>query len=116
MATKSKTIFVCTNCEHTTPRWQGKCPHCGEWNTLQEQSAPSTSRTVGSARPGQAKRLSEVEIKDVDRISSGLGELDEVLGGGIVPGSLILLGGVVCSQFVHTKIVFDFVAICFSIP
>jgi DNA repair protein RadA/Sms len=93
MATKPKTIYVCANCGHNSPRWQGKCPECGEWNTFQEQSAPTSSRVSGNTRPGQVQSLSEVKTGAVERISSGMAELDEVLGGGIVPGSLILLGG-----------------------
>lgn len=90
-----KKQFVCDNCGKSTPRWQGKCPGCGEWNTLQEQlvpekSAKSTSRIAGSVKP---KKLSSVEGKDQPRFSTGIGEFDLVLGGGFVPGSLILLGG-----------------------
>ncbi len=94
MPTKPKTQYVCANCDHVSLRWQGRCPQCGEWNTFAEQTAPSSiGRSSGDARPAKSQRLSEVESGKVDRFFSGLGELDEVLGGGIVPGSLILLGG-----------------------
>ncbi len=93
MALKSKTQYVCLNCGQSSPRWQGKCPQCGEWNTLQEQTAPTAARSMGNTRPGKPMRLSEVEKGTTDRVSSGVGELDQVLGGGIVPGSLIMLGG-----------------------
>ncbi len=94
MATKSKTIYVCANCGQTSPRWQGRCPKCGEWNTFAEQAAPTAVRTAAAAgRPGQPIRLSEVKEGATERMSSGVAELDVVLGGGIVPGSLMLLGG-----------------------
>jgi DNA repair protein RadA/Sms len=90
---KTKTIYVCANCGNTSPRWQGKCPQCGEWNTLEEQTAPSTAKGSVDARPGRPIRLSEVKDGAIVRISSGITEFDSVLGGGIVPGSLMLLGG-----------------------
>jgi DNA repair protein RadA/Sms len=93
MPGKSKTQYVCANCGHVSLRWQGRCPQCGEWNTFQERQAPASARSIGHAQAGKPQRLSEVEKGTVDRISSGVGELDEVLGGGIVPGSLIMLGG-----------------------
>ncbi len=94
MATVKKQ-FVCENCGATTPRWQGKCPTCGEWNTLKEQALTSikagNKSAIGTAAKPQL--LSQVSTEAHQRFSTGIGEFDEVLGGGMVPGSLILLGG-----------------------
>lgn len=97
---KTKTRFVCTECGNDTPRWQGQCPACRGWNTLVEEVAPKAAR--GSDRlPGipsvggtaTATRLRDVQGAQGERWSSGLGEFDFVLGGGIVPGSVVLVGG-----------------------
>ena len=94
---KSKTVFYCKNCGNEFPRWQGQCPACGAWNTIEEFTAkPAASPAKGGARPaGRAipKRLREVESGSEIRFSTGLGELDRVLGGGGVRGSLVLVGG-----------------------
>lgn len=90
---KPKTIFACQACGHQSPKWLGRCPDCGQWNSLvEERIAPSSSRrgTGGSERPVS---LLEVTSSQVDRASTEIGELDRVLGGGVVPGSLILIGG-----------------------
>lgn len=94
---KIKTVFYCTACGNETPKWQGKCPACGEWNTLIEHvEKPSVA---GKARPAPvgisrtAQRLSEVLTDREIRFSTGMGELDRVLGGGAVAGSLVLVGG-----------------------
>jgi DNA repair protein RadA/Sms len=93
MATLKKQ-FVCTNCGNTTPKWQGRCPQCGEWNTLAEQMVKGSSKAAGSVvKAGQVQKLSEVSGQPKSRFSSGMAEFDDVLGGGIVPGSLMLLGG-----------------------
>ncbi|HEV2811648.1 MAG TPA: DNA repair protein RadA, partial [Solirubrobacteraceae bacterium] len=87
-------IHVCSSCGHSTPRWHGQCPGCGEWNTLVEETRSSApSARAASARPSRPRLLSEVDTAPVPRLSTGIGELDRVLGGGIVPGSLVLLGG-----------------------
>ena len=94
---KAKTIFFCTNCGNETPKWMGRCPGCGAFNTMQEhieKPAPSgraKPAPVGSSRKPQ--RLSEVFSDDEIRFSTGMGELDRVLGGGAVVGSLVLVGG-----------------------
>ncbi|MFV0412975.1 MAG: DNA repair protein RadA [Oscillospiraceae bacterium] len=103
MKEKLKTIYVCTNCGETTPRWLGKCPSCGEWNTLIEdvvKEEPSALRPKGrSARESTvsgttAYRLHEIDTtEEKSRIPTGIHELDRVLGGGIVLGSVVLLGG-----------------------
>jgi DNA repair protein RadA/Sms len=90
------TIHVCSACGHSTPRWEGRCSGCGEWNTLVEERAPSVasgSRSARAARAARPRPLSEVDTAPVPRLSTAIGELDRVLGGGIVPGSLVLLGG-----------------------
>jgi DNA repair protein RadA/Sms len=100
---RPSSIHVCSACGHETPRWAGQCPGCGEWNTLVEETRPASGRDrrsgFGSGR-GAADRgavtpvpLARVRAEDHDRLSTGIGELDSVLGGGIVPGSLILIGG-----------------------
>ena len=94
---KSKTVFFCTNCGNETPKWQGRCPSCGSWNTLEEHiekptaSGKARSSPVGISR--KAQRLSELTTDDEIRFSTGMGELDRVLGGGAVAGSLVLVGG-----------------------
>jgi DNA repair protein RadA/Sms len=91
------TVFVCSSCGAEAPRWLGQCPGCGEWNTLNEEAkaAPAGAAKASSA-PGRAVkpvRLSSVEAVRHVRLQTGIGELDRVLGGGLVPGSLVLLGG-----------------------
>ncbi|MGC9221186.1 MAG: DNA repair protein RadA [Solirubrobacteraceae bacterium] len=98
MAT-SKTIHVCSACGYETPRWVGQCPGCGEWNTLAEEVRlrPSASGRAGGQRAtGTGVRpvsLRNIAAEDHTRLSTGIGELDNVLGGGLVPGSLVLIGG-----------------------
>lgn len=101
---KLKTVYVCTQCGETSPRWLGRCPSCGAWNTMTEDVVAepvksSSSRGGATARvPGQTtltphklKNISTTEEKS--RIITGISELDRVLGGGIVIGSVILIGG-----------------------
>jgi DNA repair protein RadA/Sms len=93
---RTASLHVCSQCGHSSPKWFGQCPGCGEWNTLVEEAAPSTARGNGArrgARPVQPVPLSEVRAPAVERLATGIGELDRVLGGGLVPGSLVLLGG-----------------------
>lgn len=94
---KEKTVFFCTECGNEYPKWMGKCPACGSWNTLVEQKAQparsAASRTSAGTAFKHAFKLSEVESKHEPRFSTGLGELDRVLGGGAVKGSLVLIGG-----------------------
>ncbi len=89
---KNITRFVCRDCGQESLKWLGKCPGCGNWNTLLEESVPvrTPSRNVRKTHP---IALSDIPKTPLYRFSSGMGELDRVLGGGIVPGSLILLGG-----------------------
>lgn len=94
---KTKTVFYCTSCGNETPKWQGKCPACGEWNTLQEHiEKPAAIGRAKSAPVGvsrQAQKLSQLSTDNESRFSTGMGELDRVLGGGAVSGSLVLVGG-----------------------
>ena len=93
---KAKTVFYCTACGNETPKWQGRCPACGAWNTMEEHvEHPSvighSKSSVGTAR--SPKPISQVDGGDEIRFSSGMRELDRVLGGGAVEGSLVLVGG-----------------------
>jgi DNA repair protein RadA/Sms len=97
----SKSVHVCQQCGATSPRWAGQCPSCGAWNTLVEtlvsRAAPASraSRGTGSSGGlvGTIEPIGSVSSAEASRLSSGIGELDRVLGGGIVPGSIILIGG-----------------------
>ncbi len=97
---KKRTAFVCNECGADFPKWQGQCPACGAWNTLQEFVVdPATPKSRSSERSGfsgqlsEVRQLNEIALEDSPRISAGMDELDRVLGGGLVPGSAILLGG-----------------------
>ena len=92
---KSKTIFYCTACGNETPRWQGRCPACGAWNTIEEHAAAPTAKAkpVAAAVSRKPKTLREVDCGSEVRFATGLGELDRVLGGGAVEGSLVLVSG-----------------------
>src|SRR5437899_1808250 len=91
-----RTVFLCSACGNDSPKWFGRCPHCGEWNTAVEEAqraaAPPSRRGYGSGAT-RPTRLSEIESLAEERHRSGIGELDRVLGGGLVPGSLVLIGG-----------------------
>ncbi len=92
---KQKTVFYCQNCGTESAKWVGKCPSCNEWNTYVEEVVKKPSQQQGNFRPlvTEPILIQEVSPLKVNRIPTGLSELDRVLGGGIVPGSLILLGG-----------------------
>ena len=96
---KSKTVYVCSECGYETPRWLGKCPDCGNWNTLTEQapreefSAPEKKLKRAPGNDAEALRIDQIPDDALARLPSGIGELDRVLGGGIVEGSLVLVGG-----------------------
>src|SRR5215218_9884831 len=92
---RATTVFVCSNCAAEVPRWLGQCPGCGEWNTLVEESKGAAPKNAAPARARPAKPvpLSSVQAIEHVRLKTGIGELDRVLGGGLVPGSLVLLGG-----------------------
>ena len=95
---KTKTAYVCTECGSEASKWQGQCPDCKQWNTFQEFRAASVKQSM--AKPGgyagasaQILRLDEVALSEQPRFSTGMAEFDRVLGGGLVPGSAILVGG-----------------------
>ena len=94
---KEKTLFTCNDCGGTSPRWLGKCPHCGAWNTLiesvAESATPSKNRFAALAPASEVTTLADIEATDVARTPTGIGELDRVLGGGIVEGGVVLIGG-----------------------
>ena len=103
---KQKTAFVCNDCGSDYAKWQGQCSDCGAWNTLSEVRLGTPARGAGSAAGGSragragfagaladAKILADIDLDDLPRFSSGAGEFDRVLGGGLVPGSAILVGG-----------------------
>jgi len=92
MAT-SRSVFACSACGHESPKWHGRCPGCGEWNTLAEEAPAARTTARRAARALRPVPLGEVEAPRVKRLRTGIGELDRVLGGGLVPGSLVLLGG-----------------------
>ncbi len=95
MKTKIKTVYVCQSCGTQSPRWMGKCPDCGAWNTMVEEQVEK-SKDIGSAkRQGGSEPLllNEIQARDEDRFVTKIGELDRVLGGGIVAGSVVLIGG-----------------------
>lgn len=94
---KNKTIFFCSECGNESSKWTGKCLACGAWNTMIEQKVTKQINTkssiIGSTDVSKPKKLSEIEIIEDDRTSTGISEFDRVLGGGIVKGSLVLVGG-----------------------
>ncbi len=95
---KEKTVYTCTECGGTNPRWLGKCPHCEAWNTLIETvpegpAAGSRNRFAGLAKSAPVAVLADIEAQDVARTPTGIDELDRVLGGGIVEGGVVLIGG-----------------------
>lgn len=100
MAKKAKTTFVCSDCGAEYRQWQGQCMHCNAWNTIKEFKVPAAqnishglSSGYSGAKDNQVVAISDVEMAEIPRIPSQLSELDRVLGGGIVPGSVVLIGG-----------------------
>ena len=94
MAKGKKSIFFCQNCGHEENKWLGQCPMCKEWNTFVEETVSTgTTSAVKRMNDAQVVALRKVETDNEERICTGIGELDRVLGGGIVPGSLVLVGG-----------------------
>lgn len=114
---KQKTVFFCTDCGTESPKWMGKCPGCGAWNTMTEEvvtTAPKGSqKSTTIASSSSPKSLRDISTAEESRLSTGLTELNRVLGGGIVPGSLVLIGGdpgigkstilLQCCQFLGTS-------------
>ena len=94
---KAKSVFFCTECGNETAKWAGRCPSCGAWNTIVEQASPKDSVKVkyhtGLAAQSKAHSINDLEASEELRFATGMGELDRVLGGGAVKGSLVLVGG-----------------------
>ena len=98
---REKTCFACTACGYETARWVGRCPGCGAWNTMEESVTAAPAKTAAAAKPlrqrpgsgAQAMLLRDIPEDAAARLSTGIGELDRVLGGGIVEGGLMLIGG-----------------------
>ncbi len=91
---KTKTIYTCTECGGQSPKWQGQCPACNAWNTLVETIAESAKpRFASLAATSTVQLLHNVEGSEESRIATDIGELDRVLGGGLVPGGVVLIGG-----------------------
>ncbi|HMM54481.1 MAG TPA: DNA repair protein RadA [Candidatus Desulfobacillus sp.] len=92
---KQKTVYSCSECGGSSPKWQGQCPHCAAWNTLVETLADSAAgnRFSALAGSGQMQRLAEIRPRQEARIASGIEEFDRVLGGGLVAGGVVLIGG-----------------------
>jgi DNA repair protein RadA/Sms len=93
---KAKSIYSCTECGATSPKWQGQCPGCNAWNTLVEtvaEKATPNSRFESLAPAAKLQNLSEIEARESERIPTGIGEFDRALGGGLVAGGVVLIGG-----------------------
>ena len=93
---KTKSVYFCSDCGYESPKWLGKCPGCGEWNTFVEEKVsakPGKSARKGLVRSSTPVRLSEIEVKEEMRVKMPSSELNRVLGGGLVAGSLTLIGG-----------------------
>ena len=94
---KAKTVFFCTACGNESLKWQGRCPACGAWNTMEEHVekpvAPGRAKSAPVGISRKPQRLCQVTSDEEIRFSTGMGELDRVLGGGAVAGSLVLVGG-----------------------
>ena len=98
---KPRSIYVCRECGGRAPRWQGQCPHCQAWNTLDESvvepEAPANRRFAAlAADTGRLQSLAEVQPRESPRVPTGIEEFDRVLGGGLVPGGVVLIGGACC--------------------
>jgi DNA repair protein RadA/Sms len=91
LVAKAAVQFACTECGYCAGRWFGKCPSCGTFGTLVEETAPDAVGAAAQPRP--LLRLVDVEVEEAVRIPTGVAELDRVLGGGLVPASLVLVGG-----------------------
>ena len=92
---KTKTIFFCSECGNESPKWSGRCSACGAWNSMVEQAEKSAKGPKKSAiiKPVKVHPITEIDTSEEIRFSTGMGELDRVLGGGAVKGSLVLVGG-----------------------
>jgi DNA repair protein RadA/Sms len=98
---KQRTQFLCNSCGSVHPKWMGKCPDCGTWDALQEYKAPTEDRRApvlknidgDITRGAEAVAVADITDADIPRYPTGIGEFDRILGGGVVPGSAVLVGG-----------------------
>src|SRR5258706_11846191 len=93
MARKLETIFACSACGAQSPRWIGRCPECGGWNTVAEEKGRREERQAAAPDAPAPRALADVDADELPRVPTGLADFDRVLGGGLVPGSVVLLGG-----------------------
>ena len=96
MAGKLKSVYVCSECGYENPKWSGKCPQCNCWNTMNEEIINTSSQTVNSQRSiktVKAVKVNEISYENEHRIKTNIPELDRVIGGGIVKGSVSLISG-----------------------
>lgn len=99
MAGKAKSLWFCSSCGNESPKWMGRCPACGEWNTMVEAPAEAKGTAASKGSPSarmerrKPQHLKEIDYSNEARMSLGMGEVDRILGGGMVPGSLVLIGG-----------------------
>ena len=98
MLKNKKIVYFCQECGYESSKWMGQCPGCRAWNTLVEEAVSTSKKTAVSGSGGVSSRTEPVKLKDIrlsedERRMTRIGELDRVLGGGIVPGSLVLVGG-----------------------
>ncbi|MGM0404468.1 MAG: ATPase domain-containing protein, partial [Thermodesulfobacteriota bacterium] len=93
MKKRPKIIYVCRRCGHRPPKWMGRCPECGEWETIEEETAAPAEKVLAAAGRSKPVPIDAVELGGEERVLTGMDEFDRVLGGGIIPGSLVLIGG-----------------------
>ena len=95
MAQKNKTVYICSECGYESAKWYGQCPHCGEWNCMEEEIKADSSSKQAYSPVGRANvvTLNEITGSDEIRYDTGIKEFNRVLGGGLVKGSLVLIGG-----------------------
>src|SRR5213593_521670 len=93
---RAKTTFLCQACGHQSPRWLGRCPDCGRWNSMKEERLAVAGKGRRAVLPDTASKptpIDAIEVVGEYRLRTGIGEFDRVLGGGVVPGSVVLIGG-----------------------
>jgi len=93
MAKKNKSIFVCQSCAYQAPKWLGRCPDCGQWNSMVEESERPVSKNARSSSMTDPEPINTISFSSEMRMATGLSEFDRTLGGGVVPGSVVLIGG-----------------------
>ncbi len=93
MAPKVKTVYICSECGFETPKWGGRCPNCEAWNTLHEETVATVAKTASPVKTMQPEKIADINVDREFRYKTGISELDRVLGGGLVKGSVVLLSG-----------------------